>query len=104
MLGRFRIIPAIASSGIEAIGMVENQTFDLILMDLHMPGMDGVEAVSKIRELLGEQCPPIVALTADSVFNLDGDMRQNGFNGFLTKPVNADTFRKCILEHTGKAY
>ena len=100
MLGKFDIDPAISDSGAHAIEAVKDRKFDLILMDLHMPGMDGIEAAGYLQEYLGEACPPIVALTADSVFSKDADIGEIGFSGFLTKPVNADTLRQCIHEQT----
>jgi len=100
MLGKFDINPAIADSGAQAIEVIKDRKFDLVLMDLHMPGMDGVEAAGYLHEYLGEACPPIVALTADSIFSMDGNIRKTGFSGFLTKPVNADTLRQCIHEQT----
>lgn len=100
MLGRFKIDPVIVDSGNEAIEAAGRQRFNLILMDLHMPGMDGVEASMKIRERLGENCPPIVALTADVVAESHESFQRAGMNGFLTKPITSDTLRNCIQEHT----
>jgi CheY-like chemotaxis protein len=101
MLGRFGIKPVVANNGDAAIQAVGETSFDLILMDLHMPGMGGIEAAGKIREILGEKCPPIVALTADAVKGNEANVREQGMSGFLTKPVSTETLRSCILEHTG---
>jgi two-component system sensor histidine kinase BarA len=102
MLGKFGIKPVVAANGDAAIQAVGEAAFDLILMDLHMPGMGGIEAASRIREILGDTCPPIVALTADAIKGNEDSVRAQGMNGFLTKPVSSETLRSCIREYTGK--
>jgi CheY-like chemotaxis protein len=101
MLGKYGVVPEVANNGEEAIAKVQQGTFDLILMDLHMPGMHGVEAASRIRELLGESCPPIVALTADVYHASETDILKQGLNGFLAKPISSEKLRGCIEEQTG---
>ena len=101
MLSKLGVVPKIADRGDKAIEMVREDHFDLILMDLHMPGMHGVEASGKIREILGEDCPPIVALTADVVHEQTGDLKEQGLDGFLTKPISVERLRECVREHTG---
>jgi CheY-like chemotaxis protein len=59
MLSKWNIEPVIAERGDVALNKVKEQSFDLILMDFHMPGMHGVDCASQIREILGEKCPPI---------------------------------------------
>jgi two-component system sensor histidine kinase BarA len=102
MLGKFGIKPFVADNGDAAIRAVGERPFDLILMDLHMPGMGGIEAAARINEILGDKCPPIVALTADAVKGNEESVREQGLSGFLTKPVSSETLRACILEHTGR--
>lgn len=101
MLGKFGIKPVMADNGDAALDTVRDSHFDLILMDLHMPGMGGVETASKIRELLGERCPAIVALTADAVKGNAESVIEQGMDGFLTKPISAEVLRTCIREQTG---
>ena len=100
MLGKYGIEPAIANGGQEAIDAARDQAFDLILMDLHMPGMDGMEAAGHIKELLGEKSPPIVALTADILRCENNAYRKHGLDGCLTKPINANILKECIEEFT----
>lgn len=78
-----------ACDGAEAVAKTRNAAFDLIFMDIHMPGMDGMETARRIRAQAADApCPPIVALSAD-VFARDRPMEQNPvFDGFLLKPVN----------------
>jgi CheY-like chemotaxis protein len=78
----------IAENGSEALAAVQQQHYDLVLMDGHMPEMDGLEATRKIRDLGGRFADlPIYGLSAN-VLNSDRDMAARvGMNGYLTKPV-----------------
>jgi PAS domain S-box len=81
----------IACNGIEALTALQKNQYDLILMDIQMPGMDGVEATEKIREReKKENCPftPIIALTA---YALQGDRDRFlalGMDDYISKPIN----------------
>lgn len=85
-----------AADGAQACAAVERSRPDLVLMDLHMPTMDGFEATRTIRTLYSSGQLPIVALTAD-VFE---ETRQNasdcGMNGFITKPVNVGVLQESL--------
>ena len=76
-------------SGREAVSLVREQHFDLVLMDHMMPDMDGVEAVSAIRAMKGIRYRdlPIIALTANAVSGMKEMFLQNGFSDFLSKPI-----------------
>lgn len=101
MLSRLGIKPVVAERGEDAVALVRESRFDLVFMDLHMPGMHGIEAARRIREALGDASPPIVALTADAVIGNEQTVLEQGLRGFLTKPVNTQTLRGCIERHTG---
>ncbi len=79
----------VVTNGFEAVDAVMNCQYDIVLMDQHMPEMDGVEATIEIRKKLGDdKIPRIYALTA-SAFKEDRDRCLNaGMDGFLTKPIN----------------
>ncbi len=79
-----------ASNGAEAVRALSNQHFDIVLMDLSMPVMDGMEATRKIRALGGEASrTPIVAMTANA-FPEDRDRcLQAGMNDFISKPISS---------------
>jgi signal transduction histidine kinase len=78
-----------AESGEAAIAAATSGGYDLILMDVNMPGMDGMEATRRIRELPGREAyVPIVALTADVMTHHQQAYREAGMNGFVPKPFS----------------
>ncbi|MBS0470009.1 MAG: response regulator [Proteobacteria bacterium] len=79
------------TSGDAAVKATLDDSFDMILTDIHMPGMDGIEATQAIRAnetLKGRQRTPIVALTADALETGKRACKEAGMDGFLTKPVD----------------
>ncbi|MGA1855078.1 ATP-binding protein [Azospirillum sp. 11R-A] len=79
---------ALAASGGEAVRMVRDQPFDLVLMDIQMPGMDGLTATRRVRELPGDKGRvPILALTAHASGSSRPECLSAGMNGFVTKPL-----------------
>jgi len=79
------------ATGSAAVAAIEDETFDLLLTDIHMPGMDGIEATRAIRALEAKtpgRRVPIVALTADALETGKRACRDAGMDGFLTKPVD----------------
>lgn len=83
-----------ALSGPEAIGMVKKYPFDMILMDLQMPDMDGFETTLEIRKILPEI--PIIALTADAMAETKTKVLASGMDNYMTKPFNPDDLRELI--------
>ena len=88
-----------APSGEEARDAVERSRFDLILMDLRMPGMDGLAAARTIRKL--GVAAPIVALTANTFEDDRRACREAGMDDFLTKPMDAGALRAVLARWTG---
>ena len=92
LLKPYKMQVKLCKSGIEAIKEVKTSYYDLILMDHMMPDMDGVETVGYIRALGGGESygknVPIVALTADAVFGTKEMLLNNGFNDYLSKPID----------------
>ncbi|MBR1410521.1 MAG: response regulator [Prevotella sp.] len=80
-----------AKNGKIAVEMVQANNYDLVLMDIKMPVMDGLEATMKIRETNTDL--PIVALTANAFDSDRAAAEKAGCTGFLSKPVNRD---ECI--------
>jgi CheY-like chemotaxis protein len=82
----------IASNGIEAVKRLREQTFDLVLMDIQMPEMDGVLATKVIRSSDADWSNiPIIALTAHAMVNTRNAYFQAGMNGFVSKPISIET-------------
>ncbi len=78
-----------ASSGPQAIEACQAETFDVIFMDIQMPGMDGIEATRRIRQLeKGKKRTPIIALTAHSITEQKSELLIAGMDDCLSKPVN----------------
>jgi two-component system, sensor histidine kinase len=76
-----------AGDGAAAVEAAGNRSFDLILMDLQMPGVDGFEATERIRKLAGYAEVPIIALTANCSLDYQERCANSGMQGFLAKPV-----------------
>lgn len=81
-----------AEDGATALDAARAKAYDVILMDIRMPGMDGLEAVRKIRSQPGpNRNAPIVAFTADGESHSSGAYRDFGFDGVLWKPIDPET-------------
>ncbi len=78
-----------AASGRDALHAAAKRRYDLVLMDLQMPEMDGLEATSLLRMLPGYESVPILALTANAADEVRERCRQAGMQAFLSKPVEA---------------
>jgi CheY-like chemotaxis protein len=78
-----------ATSGAEALEAAGKRRYDLVLMDLQMPEMDGLETTRRMRKLPGYESVPILALTANSSDEIRARCLQAGMQAFLSKPVEA---------------
>jgi CheY-like chemotaxis protein/HPt (histidine-containing phosphotransfer) domain-containing protein len=85
ILGELGLEVETVTDGKEACQAVKERDFDLVLMDLHMPVMDGMEATKQIRTF--NQEIPIVALTADAMRRTRQKCQEGGFSGFASKPI-----------------
>jgi signal transduction histidine kinase/CheY-like chemotaxis protein len=89
-----------ASNGREAIRQYQQSAPDLVIMDLHMPEMDGLEATQKIRKIekeSGAASIPIIALTADAFSQQQENCLKAGMNEFMTKPLDAEKLKQILL-------
>lgn len=89
-----------AASGFEALELAETQTFDLILMDIMMPKMNGVECLRRLKEIPGFDIP-VVALTADAIEGQDEKYIQAGFNDYLSKPIDRYQLNRVLNKYLG---
>ncbi|MBO6137805.1 MAG: response regulator [Lachnospiraceae bacterium] len=97
LLKATRIFVTTASSGPDCLEKLKFSTFNLVLLDHMMPGMDGIETVARIRENYPEL--PVYALTANSTAGGDEFYKSKGFDGYLSKPVDSLTLEKTIMKH-----
>jgi signal transduction histidine kinase/CheY-like chemotaxis protein len=91
-----------AENGIEVLSKLEENEVDIILMDIQMPEMDGLEATQKIIEKYGENRPTIIALTADANESSKEEYLSEGMDGFLSKPFKAEDLRDMLIEHSNR--
>lgn len=96
ILNRLGHRPTIAGNGASAIELARDQTFDVILMDLHMPDMDGVEAASRIGKLDLPQMPRIIAVTADVSTSAHERLAGAGIAKTVSKPILINALREAI--------
>jgi len=94
-------IVSVAENGMEAIDFIKKNNFDVILMDVEMPGMDGIEATEKIRR--GDCCSdkkniPIIAMTAHAVSDVRQKAMDVGMNAYITKPINILELENTIMQ------
>ena len=104
MLSQFGYGAEVAASGAEALQKVATAGFDLILMDIQMPGMSGTEASRLIREKLGTSCPVIAAVTAEA---LEGDRQKflsQGFDAYLSKPLEIGVVQELLKTIVARKY
>ena len=85
----------IAGDGVKAIEMCEQNKYDLILMDINMPNMDGLQATKHIREKLDNKSKiPIIALTANAMKDDISHYLQSGMNAYVSKPIDINKLAK----------
>jgi len=85
-----------AEDGEAALNALEKQRFDAVLMDIQMPGMDGFETTRLIRDKLGLQDLPVIAMTAHAVSGYRELCLENGMNDYLSKPVEIKEMARVL--------
>lgn len=88
-------------SGIEALELMQEEHYDVILLDHMMPEVDGVETLKRSRELENNKCKdtPIIALTANALVGVEEKYLKEGFAGYLSKPVSSEKLQSMIAKH-----
>jgi len=92
------VISETASNGREAIARLEQDRFDAVLMDVHMPVMNGLEAIREIRKRPEWQALPVIALTAQASVEDEMASRSAGMNSHLTKPLDETLLYRTLTE------
>ena len=102
MLVRLGVTVEIALDGREAVARARDAGLDLILMDLQMPVMDGIDAAREIRgeeRLRGASPVPILAMTGNSREDYGEACERAGMDGFVVKPVKIEQLRRVVAAH-----
>lgn len=92
----------VADNGKEAIEKVKDNVYDLCLMDIDMPVMNGIEATRKIRQIIPSSSLPIMAVTARSFREAGQECINAGMNDYVEKPYEFDTLYEKIMKLTTK--
>lgn len=97
MVQSWNCIPDTAENGLIAVEKVKNGDYDIILMDVQMPVMDGLTATTEIRKFNDEI--PIIALTASTSTELQQNFKELGVNDFIFKPIHPDSLHKILFKY-----
>jgi len=99
LLSKWNITPFIAENGERAVEFMQYGNFDIILMDLQMPVMNGFDAAIEIRKMADPRKAniPIIALTASALFDIKDRVYNSGMNDYVSKPFKPDELYEKIL-------
>lgn len=101
LLKEFGVDIHLAEDGAQAVELCNQKGFNLIFMDVHMPGMDGFETVSAIRKSnFGDEIV-IYGLTSDDSIEVKKKCAEVGMANFIKKPLRFEDFQRVILKHRG---
>jgi signal transduction histidine kinase/CheY-like chemotaxis protein len=96
LLARLGYRADVAVNGLKALESVMRQPYDLVLLDIQMPEMDGIEAAQAMRKKLNDKCPLLVALTANAFHGAREEYLAQGFDDYLSKPILPPALRQLI--------
>ncbi len=97
MLQHFGVEVSEAANGLQALEMFPKAPYDIVLMDIQMPGMDGIEVMCRLREQ-HQKLPPIIAISANVLPEEVKHYLSQGFDGYIPKPVTKAHFAKLLAE------
>ena len=105
LLSSWNIKTDIANNGIEVVEKARQQKYDIILMDLQMPVMDGIEALKNIRRSSSpNDSTPVICVSADAFEETRKMAMDNGMNDYLTKPINEEALFDIIVRQLGPGH
>jgi two-component system chemotaxis response regulator CheY len=88
-----------ASNGIEALEVLDNNNIALVLADLNMPQMNGIELVHKMKEVDRHSSIPVVVVSTESSTTRIEELLAEGIKGYLHKPFQPEEFRSIIIQN-----
>lgn len=97
-VGAVGLAVELAGDGVDALEKAARTRYELVLMDIQMPRMDGLNATRHLRQLVGYAETPIIAVTAHAYAMAEEMSRQAGMNAFLTKPLDPGALYATLLE------
>jgi two-component system, sensor histidine kinase and response regulator len=94
----------VAANGLEVLRALERKKYDLVLMDVQMPELDGLETTARIRmaETAGSRHQPVVALTANAMSGDEERCRAAGMDGYLTKPIQPEKLDEVLEKYASE--
>jgi len=106
LFSKWNMTPTIAENGERAVELVQYGNFDLILMDLQMPVMNGFDAAVEIRKMsdIKKAHTPIIALTASALFDIRERVYNSGMNDYVSKPFKPEELLEKMQHLTEAAY
>jgi two-component system cell cycle response regulator DivK len=90
-----------ATTGAEAVDLASEHTPDLVLMDIQLPDLDGVQALQRLRADARTATIPVIALTAQAMLGDRERFLAAGFDGYVSKPVNVRDLIEMVRQHCG---
>jgi two-component system, cell cycle response regulator DivK len=90
-----------ATTGEDALELARTRSVALVLMDVQLPGMDGVEALAQLRRDARTASIPVLAVTAQAMSGDEQRFRNAGFDGYLSKPVDIASLLAAVQAHCG---
>jgi two-component system sensor histidine kinase RpfC len=102
MFGHLGVDTVFARNGVEALARLEGERYDMMVFDMHMPGMSGTEAIDRYNQLVQrEERTPIVVITGDASPDMERKCNRLGVDALLTKPVSLDTISSLVGKYAG---
>lgn len=89
----------IANNGVEALAKYTPNKYNLILMDICMPVMDGIQTFKELTKKYNSSLPPIIAVTASATEDDANDFIELGMNDFVPKPITRDKIVQVLIDH-----
>jgi len=95
----YKVTPA--EDGFEALERVKETKFDLILLDMQLPGMDGPAVLERLKNDPATRAVPVVALTAHAMRGDEERFREAGCSGYISKPIDVHQFKPTVAQYLG---